>query len=414
VDLPDHWDVTVLTKKKMPVFENPDSGIAAAFAAPVGSGSVEREAAGCATACILICDITRPVPNNLVLRPLIERLLGSGMDPRRITILVATGLHRPNEGEELAALVADPWVLGRVKALNHFARRDEEHVSLGITNAGITARLDRRFVEADLRIAIGLVEPHFMAGWSGGRKLVLPGVAHASTIMAFHSTRMLSHPRAVTRALDGNPLHEAQREVLGMIGKTLAMNLVIDENRALSFASFGGIEESHSAAVAFADPYFRITVPRRFPVVLSSAAGFPLDANYYQTVKGMVCGASILEPGGELFVVSECSEGFGSEEFRRSQARLRGLGRDRFLSEAAARRDAEVDEWETVMLIKALNAGAIHLFTEGLREEDRSLSCVQTTADLRAELRYAVERDGGRRLAVIPEGPYIAPEVRSD
>ena len=414
VELSDDWDVTVLAKKRMPVFEDPQGGIAAAFAAPVGSGSLDSEAAGCATACILICDVTRPVPNRLVLRPLVERLLGAGMDPQNITILVATGLHRPNEGEELAELIGDLWVLEHAKVSNHFARRDEEHAFLGTTRQGIPVRIDMRFVEADLRIAVGLVEPHFMAGWSGGRKLVVPGAAHADTITAFHCARMLGHPRAATCALEGNPLHEAQREALRMLGKALAVNLVIDEARSLSFASFGGIEESHSAAVAFADPYFRVSVPRRFSVVLTSAAGFPLDANFYQTVKGMVCGASILALEGDLFVVSECSEGFGSGDFRRSQQRLRRLGKDRFRAEAAARRNANVDEWETVMLIKALDAGSVHLSTAGLDEEERALTGVGTTADLQAELRSAVERDPERRLAVIPEGPYVAPEVRPD
>jgi nickel-dependent lactate racemase len=414
IPFPVEWDVTILTKKRMPVSGDPHAVIRAALDAPLGSASLREEARGCASACILVCDITRPVPNGLVLRPVIEALLAAGLQAKTITLLVATGLHRPNEGRELAEVIGDSWVLERVNAANHFARKDDDHRFVGTTRQGVPVRIDRRFLEADLRIAVGLVEPHFMAGWSGGRKLILPGIAHADTIAAFHSGRMLGHPRAATCILEGNPLHEAQLETLGMVGRTLGVNLVIDEARALSFASFGGIKESHDAAVRFADPYFRLPVPRRFPVVLSSGAGFPLDATYYQAVKGICCGASILAPGGDLFVVSACSEGFGSADFRAAQERLCRGGRERFRAEAASRPRAHVDEWETTMLLKALDSGTVHLFSEGLTEEEHALTGAVRIIDLPGELRAAVERSPGRRCAVLPEGPYVAPEVRPD
>jgi nickel-dependent lactate racemase len=412
LELPADWDVTVLAKPSMPVLADPPSAIASALDSPLGCGRVGEEARGCTSACILVCDVTRPVPNSLILRPLVERLLGAGLDPRAITILVATGLHRPNEGEELSRLIGDPWVLEKVRVSNHLARQDEQHMLLGTTSLGIPVRLDKRFVEADLRIVVGLVEPHFMAGWSGGRKLVLPGVAHADTIASFHAARMIGHARAAACTLEGNPLHETQREVIRMLGKVLGMNVVIDDRRRLSFASFGGIEESHTAAVRFADPYFRVPVASRFSTVLASGAGFPLDATYYQAVKGICAGAAILEPGGDLFVASECSEGFGSAEFRASQRLLRDLGMERFRAEALGRPLARIDEWETVMLLKALDVGRVHLFSDGIDDEDRALTCVLPCADLLGELGACVARDPGRKIAVIPEGPYVSAEVQ--
>jgi nickel-dependent lactate racemase len=412
LELPGDWDVTVLAKPPMPLLADPPSAIASALDSPLGCGRVGEEARGCASACILVCDVTRPVPNSLILRPIVERLLGAGLDPRAITILVATGLHRPNEGEELSRLIGDPWVLEKVRVSNHLARQDEQHVLLGTTSLGIPVRLDRRFVEADLRIVVGLVEPHFMAGWSGGRKLVLPGVAHADTIAAFHAARMIGHARAAACTLEGNPLHETQREVIRMLGKVLGVNVVIDDRRRLSFASFGEIEESHAAAVRFADPFFSILVAGRFGTVLASGAGFPLDATYYQAVKGICAGAAILEPGGELFVAAACSEGFGSAEFRASQRLLRDLGKERFRAEAFGRARSRIDEWETVMLLKALDVGRVHLFSEGLDGEDQKLTCVLPCADLLGELGACVARDPSRRIAVIPEGPYMAAEVK--
>ncbi|MBE3134002.1 MAG: nickel-dependent lactate racemase [Acidobacteria bacterium] len=412
LELPGDWDVTVLAKPPMPVLADPRAAVTSSLESPLGSGSLGEEARGRRSACILVCDVTRPVPNALVLRPLIERLLGAGLDPRAITILVATGLHRPNEGAELSRLIGDPWVLERVKVMNHLAREDGQHVQLGTSSLGIPIRLDRRFVEADVRIAVGLVEPRFMAGWSGGRKLVLPGIAHADAIAAFHAARMIGHARAATCTLDGNPLHETQLEALRMLGKVLGVNVVIDDRRRLSFASFGGIEESHAAAVRFADPYFRVPVLHSFPTVLASGAGFPLDATYYQAVKGICAGAAILEPGGELFVASACSEGFGSPEFRASQKLLRDLGKERFRAEAFGRAKSPIDEWETVMLLKALDAGRVHLFSEGLDGEDRELTGVLPCADLLGELGPCVARDPMRRIAIMPEGPYVAAEVK--
>ncbi len=326
---------------------------------------------------------------------------------------MATGLHRPNEGEELASLIGDPWVAGHAVIVNHDARRDDEHVTLGTTTQGVPVRIDRRVVEADVRIAVGLVEPHFMAGWSGGRKLVLPGCAHADSITAFHSTRMLEHPRAEACTLLGNPLHDAQTEALHMLGRTLAVSVVINDARELSFASYGTAEESLAAAVAFAEPFVRVPVPAPFPVVLTTAAGFPLDSTFYQTVKGICTGAAILEPGGDLFAAASCKEGFGSPEFRASQERLTRVGKDAFRIEARRKARAAIDEWETVMLLKALDVGTVHLYSEALTKEDRAITGALPVGDLIDALRLAVDRAEGRRLAVIPEGPYAAPFVQN-
>jgi lactate racemase len=415
VTLPDDWEVTILSKKRMPALGDPADGIRAALASPLGSASLREEAAGCATACILICDITRPVPNGLVLRPLVEEMLAAGMKASGITLLVATGLHRPGTEKELEQIIGDAWVQAHARVENHLARSDADHALAGTTRQGVPVRLDRRFLEADLRIAVGLVEPHFMAGWSGGRKLVLPGIAHADTIRAFHAAHMLADPGAVTCGLQGNPLHLAQLETLGMIGRALSVNMVIDENRRLSFASFGGIEESHAAAVRFAAPWFQVEVPERFPVVLASAAGYPLDSTYYQAVKGICAGAAITAPGGDLFVAAECGEGLGSMDFRASQESLCAIGRERFRGEAVSRPRAEIDEWETFMLVKALDGGArVHLLADGLSDSDHALSGVLRCRDLPGELRAAVLRDARRRLAVLPEGPYVAAEVRPE
>ena len=345
VPVPAASTATVVKKPAMPLLRDAGGAVADALEQTVGSASLSDLARGKRSACILICDITRPVPNALFLRPIIETLLAGGIAREKITVLIATGLHRPNEGAELEELIGDPWVLQQVRVVNHFARNDEDHVDLGATQTrGTPVKLDRRFVEADLRIATGLVEPHFMAGYSGGRKVVAPGIAHQDTIRTFHSARFMEDPAAVQCNLVANPLHEEQLEILKILGPVYGLNTVIDDERRLSLVNFGEITAAHLAAVAYVEDYCKVALPRRFDTVVTSAAGFPLDQTYYQTVKGMVTPLDIVAPGGTLIVVAECAEGFGSAAFKSSQARLIADGPEQFLAALLAKRFADVDE----------------------------------------------------------------------
>ena len=410
IALPEGARPTIIRKTVLPKLPDPHGAIAGALCAPIGSPPLAELARGKKSACILICDITRPVPNRLFLRPMIETMIASGIPIAEITVLVATGLHRPNEGEELAELVGDPWVMAEVRVENHFARDDAMHVDYGVTETrGTPIRIDRRFAEADLRIATGLVEPHFMAGWSGGRKVIAPGVAHHETIRTFHSARFMEDPLAVQCNLAGNPLHEEQLEIVRRLGTCYALNTVIDEDRDLVFVSFGEIIESHMAAVDFVTASTKIDMGRRYKTVVTSSAGYPLDKTYYQTVKGMVTPLDILEPGGTLIIASSCSEGFGSPEFRESQERLVEMGQERFLATLTAKSLAEIDEWQTEMQMKAMRLGRVELYTTGLDDEEQRITGVTITRNIDASVRDAIARHNDPDVAFIPEGPYVVP-----
>lgn len=404
----------VIRKAVLPKIADQRGAILESLAQPVGCAPLADLARGRNSACILICDITRPVPNSLFLRPMIETLTASGVPIGNIVVLVATGLHRPNLGEELAELVGDPWVLEHVRVENHYARNTADHVDLGRTpTRGTPVVLNRLFVEAELRIATGLVEPHFMAGWSGGRKVVAPGVAGHETIRTFHSARFMEDPLAVQCNLVGNPLHEEQLQIVRMLGEVYALNTVIDEDRDLVTVTFGEVIESHLQAVAFIEEATRIPVGRRFKTVVTSSAGYPLDKTYYQTIKGMVTPLDILEPGGTLIIASECSEGFGSHEFRDAQKRLVNLGPDRFLATLTAKSLAEIDEWQTEMQLKAMRIGRVQLFTGGLDAEEQGITGVEMIPSLDAAVADSIARHGDPAVAVIPEGPYVIPVAQA-
>jgi nickel-dependent lactate racemase len=409
VDLPENLRVTTVRKKPMPIVPDPVGRLRESFrrsdlGLPLRDLARERQ-----SACILVCDITRPVPHGTLLPPLIEELTGGGMARDRILILVATGLHRPNEGAELREVIGGDAIFDRARVANHFARDREAHVDLGRTPGGIPILVDRRFVEADLRIVVGLVEPHFMAGYSGGRKLVIPGVAHSDTIFKLHAGVILDHSRAANAVIEGNPVHQEQLDMVRAVGEIFALNVVIDEDRRIGFVNFGPIESSHLEAVAFARTYSEVPVAHRFKTVVTTSAGYPLDKTFYQTIKGMVGVLDIVEPGGTIIIASECSEGMGSPEFVEAQRELCRVGPERFMADVVARNHARIDEWQTQMLVKALRRGSVRLYTTGLRPSDLADIFVEPVASVEGAVSESVNTHQDPCVAVVPEGPYMVP-----
>ena len=414
VTLPDDLRVTVLRKHPMTPLGNPNRAVKEALEKPVGCPPLSELARGRKNACILICDITRPVPNGTLLPPLIETLVQAGVPKEKIIILVATGLHRPNEGEELREIIGSDEVFNSIHIENHYARDREAHVDLGKTSGGIPVMIDRRFVDADLKIVTGLVEPHFMAGYSGGRKVVAPGAAYQDTILNFHTSHILEHPRAANCVMEGNPLHMAQMEIVRTIGGILSLNVVIDEERRVGFVNFGDVETGHPEAVDFMRKYSELSLTRRFRTIITTSAGYPLDKTYYQTVKGMVGVIDILEPGGTIIIASECSEGMGSREFVEAQRLLCEVGPDRFMSILNGREKALIDEWQTEMLLKALRVGPVRLYTTGLGKEDLKDVFVEPVSSVEDAVLACVSAHGDTDIAVVPEGPYVIPQFTID
>jgi nickel-dependent lactate racemase len=412
VELPDDLDVTVIRKPDMPVLPDPTAVLRASLASPVGARPLLEAARGAKSACVLICDITRPVPNGVLLPPILRTLLEAGLDASRIRVLVATGLHRPNLGAELEEILGDPWVAKTFRVENHDARDDAAHVDLGPTAVGTPAKLDRRFVEADLKIVTGLVEPHFMAGYSGGRKVIAPGAAHREVITTFHSARFMAHPKAVSCVLEGNPLHEEQLAIAAKLGPVLSANVVIDERRRISFVNFGDLRASHLEAVRFVERYAIVPVRRRFKTVVTSGAGHPLDRTYYQTVKGMVGPIEILEPGARLVIASSCAEGMGSKDYVAAQRRLVAQGPDGFFAGIEKKRFADVDEWQTQMQLKPMRLAKIQLYAPSLSPDDLALTGVEAIRSVEEAVLDAVRASGDRAVAVVPEGPYVVPVYR--
>lgn len=409
LDLPDHIVIHEINKYPMPLIPDVDGSIRQALLDPIGSPSLPELARNADNVCILICDITRPVPNGDLLPPLIDILIQEGVQKEDILILVATGLHRPNEGEELRELINNDEIYESFRIENHFARDRDAHIDLGTTSQGIPIGIDRRFFDADLKIVTGLVEPHFMAGYSGGRKVIAPGVAYQDTILKFHTAHVLEHANAVNCVMDGNPLHQAQMEIVEKISNVYALNVAIDDKRRLGTVTFGDLEQSHLAAVDFMRRYAEIEIDRTFKTIVTSAGGYPLDRTYYQTVKGMVGPMDILAPGGTIIIASDCSEGMGSPEFVAAQQMLCKHGEEKFMNILYSRTDALIDEWQTEMLLKPLRRGAIRMYTEQLSEADLEQTFITHVTNLEQAILASVKEQNDPEIAVVPEGPYVVP-----
>jgi len=224
----------------------------------------------------------------------------------------------------------------------------------------------------------------------------------------------MADPKACNCNLEGNPLHADQLEIVSMVGDIFAVNVIIDEQRNIVFVNAGEVVQSHLEAVAFARRICEVELPRQFSTILTSAGGFPLDKTYYQTVKGMVSPLDILKPGGKVIIVSECSEGMGSDNFLTSQKWLADSDPQSFIDRISETdHQPIIDQWQTEKLVESLKKGEVFLFSKNLIEEDWALTCVHKARSVEQAVLDSVEQSGDPHVAVIPEGPYVIPLYKS-
>jgi len=412
VRVPDENLAAVLNMRDTPPLDHPVAATRAALHQPVACPPLETLARGRRNACVVVSDITRPVPHDIILPPLLECLEHGGLAPSKIIILVATGLHAPMNEEQLRETLTDA-VVDRYPVVNHVARNGEEQADLGITSTGIPIRVDRRYVESDLKVLTGLIEPHFMAGYSGGRKLVAPGLVGVETIKHLHGPKILEHPLATTGVLDGNPLHEAALDIARRAGVDFILNVSMDEDRRVTGVFAGELEQAHRLGVSHVDGMVVATVEEPVDIVVTSSAGYPLDTTFYQAVKGMVGVLDILKGGGSIVIAAGCADGIGSPEFEDLLRRTEDI--DAFLEWIQKPGVFTIDQWEIEELVKALKKGQVYFYTDGLRDEDVRDCLVEPVPSVEVGIARALVRHGAdATIAVVPRGPYVIPRVHRE
>lgn len=265
---------------------------------PIGSPPLSALAAGKKTAAISVCDITRPAPNWLTLPPLLRRLHAAGIPVDAVTILIATGLHREATPSEINAILG-PEIAAKYRVVNHDARALHQHRWLGTTGRGIPVYIDERFMAAELHITLGFIEQHLMLGFSGGRKLVAPGLAAQETIKVIHSPLFMREPLATEGSVSGNPLHAQLLEIARMAGHHFMLDVTLTQSREVSGIFAGDPVEAHAAGVQFLRTTSLEKLSGLADAVITSAAGHPLDLTLYQTIKGLTAAQHIVKPGGK-------------------------------------------------------------------------------------------------------------------
>ncbi len=414
LDIPEKNLDKVIRKKKMPKIDNPEEKIKEALSHPIGTPPLREIAKGKKKATIVISDITRPVPNKTLLPPLLEELKSAGIEEDKITILIATGIHRPNIGDELIELIGEE-LARRYRVINHDAMDTSDMKYVGKTG-NIPIYINKYFLDADLKILTGLIEPHFMAGFSGGRKSILPGISSFETVKYYHSPYILESPYAKNLTLENNPFHEGATQIAKITGVDFILNVVIDEERNIGGIFAGDLEKAYEKGVEFARAYSRIEIEKRVDLVITTSAGYPLDKTYYQTVKGLVGVLEILKPKGMIIIASECSEGLGSKYFRDVLIELKEIADyDSFMKRLYNMERFIPDQWEVEELVKVLKVTDKIYMHSSLSEEDQTLTFTHKIESLEDGLRIARERFGEDvRAIVIPEGPYVIPVVKEE
>lgn len=411
VEIPDRHLSAVLSMRSIDPLGDPVQATWDALANPTGSRALAEIARGRKNACIVVSDITRPVPHAVILPPILETLEKSGVPREAITILVATGLHGPMTEAQLRETLTDT-IVERYRIVNHIARNSDEQTFLGHTTHGVPAYVDKLYVDSDLKVLTGLIEAHFMAGYSGGRKLVAPGLVGVETIKYLHGPGILEHPKASAGVLEGNPLHEAALEIARLAGVDFIVNVAMDELRQVTGVFAGELDSAHRAGVAFVERMIQAFVDDPVDIVVTSSAGYPLDTTYYQTVKGMVGALEILKENGTIIIASGCADGVGGPEFERLLRETTDL--DAFIASIQEPGVFTIDQWEVEELIKALRKAHIYLYTDGLSDEDIRSYLVEPISSIEVGIARAIKRIGPyATIAVVPKGPYVMPRLRN-
>src|SRR3954447_10830160 len=328
---------------------------------------------------ISMCDGTRAQPRDKMIPAVLDEL---GVPDADVVILVATGTHRGNTDEEIRAMLGDD-VVDRVAVVNHDARDKDSLVFLGEHGDGVPVWINRLWVEADLRITTGFVEPHFFAGFSGGPKLVTPGLAGLDTVLVLHNAARIGDPKATWGVLEDNPVHRDIRAACGAAPPHFAFDVILNREQRVIEAFAGELGPMHAAACAAARDFAMQAVPEPFDVVVTSNSGYPLDQNLYQAVKGMSAAAKVVKPGGLIVCAAECRDGFPGHGSYRTLLETHASPRE-FLRAIAQSDHVTPDQWQVQIQANIQDHARVVVHTSHLSDEELRSVHLEQTRDIAA------------------------------
>jgi nickel-dependent lactate racemase len=406
VDVPSP-DVTIVAPRHLPGLADEKDSFRAALRNPIGSPPLRELVHSTDRVVIVIPDITRPCPNQRLLAWTLEEL--SHVPDGNLVIVSGTGSHRVNDREELLSLVG-PGIMARIRVVNHTAHDPSGVRPAGRTADGRTVRLNVEYLEADRRIVIGFIEPHFMAGFSGGYKGIFPGVADIDSIMHYHRAEVIGDPRSTWGRLEDNPTQEQIRRSGSLVPVDFCINVTLNRERRITGIFCGEVLAAHREGCSFASLTSMTPCSRSFPIVITTNSGYPLDQNLYQSVKGMSAAAQIVQEGGLIVTASRCNDGFPAHgNFRKLLFDHSSPGS---ILETIMRPGFSMyDQWEVQLLAIILLKARVALYSEIPEEEVRQAHLL-AVSDITACIRDELSRIGREAsVAVLPEGPMTIPYI---
>lgn len=410
VEINDKNLLYIAAGKQVKPVKNPEFELQHKIENPIGSIALRERIKNREKICIVISDSTRAVPTKLILKVLLKNLENYGTKKDAVTILVATGLHRPNLGKELENLVGSE-IAGNYNIVNHDARDLKSCINLGKTGRGTPIIINKNFVESDFKILTGLIEPHFMAGFSGGRKAVCPGISYIDMFRHFHGPAILESPYSFAGNLEKNPFHEESTEIAKKAGADFIVNVVINKYKEITGIFCGDLEKAFYEGAKFCKEISCFKLKEEADIVLTTGGGLPLDATLYQAVKGMVGAIPAVKKGGMIIIASECNEKIGSKEFVEILENEANM--DEFMKKINDKNYFRIDQWEFEELIKAREKAEISLYSNCIFEcgnnkiPETTLKLVSSVEEALAEGFKKYGKNA--KITVIPEGPYVIP-----
>jgi nickel-dependent lactate racemase len=406
VDVPDEG-TEIIEPVDVPPAPDPSAELTRAIRNPTGSRPLRDLVRRGQTVGISVCDITRAQPRRLMLEALLEEMPETRLED--VTVFIATGTHRANTPEEIEGMLGAE-IARSCRILCHSARDDGALRSMGRTSTGVPILLNREWTEMDVRITTGFVEPHFFAGFSGGPKMVAPGLAGLETVMHLHDAARIGHPRATWGLVEGNPVHDDVREISRRTGVDFALDVTLNRRQQITQAFAGELLAEHREACGVARRNTMRPVRQPFDVVITTNSGYPLDQNLYQTVKGMSAAARVVREGGTILAAAECRDGIPDHgaymEILRSRDSPREL-LDMITSDGYSR----PDQWQVQIQAQIQLKARVLLKAGGLTDQQIREAHLEPIHDIGAALAELMGERGGLALCVLPQGPQTIPYV---
>ena len=412
VRLPDNAAVTVVEPVFVPGAADQAKEIALALRAPIGSSRLAARVKPGGTVGVVLNDITRPAPNRLMLPAIIAELAAAGVPRERITLFIATGTHRVNTPAELARMLGDE-VAETYRIVQNDARAAGRHSRVGTTSSGNEILILDDFLACATRILTGFIEPHFFAGYSGGGKAIMPGLAHLDTVMRNHGAANMDSPLAQWGILETNPLRREIDEAMALVAPDFLVNVALNRDKQVTRCFAGDPVAAYREGVAFVRGTSMVPVDAPFDIVVTTNSGWPLDLNLYQAVKGMSAAARIVRPGGAIVIAAECREGVPDHgSFGRLLRESRGP--DELLARLRAPGFTMDDQWQAHTLALILKQAEVHVHAAGLSPAQVAAAMLLPCPSVERRVEELLVRFGpDARVCVLPEGPqtipYLAP-----